>query len=360
MTHRVLLLACLLMALSTAGGGQEAGPVGPSVEAGQEIGKEDIQPTLEGDAVKEHHEGINPSGPSNQQNGPKESIAIESNAAVDIKSVEPVDEDQWNENGADPSEEVDRERRDLHAQESMASSATFMVYVTIASTALTAFALVFIRLTYLQTRRAADYTEQMLASAIETANAAKEQVTITKEVGEIQARAFVDVTFARLRFDRGKISLSIKSQNFGSSPAFSIKYIVVFRADYSDPTIVETCTDLPSETAFGYRTLAAGEYEETIIPVSTQSEYSGDIWRKSDGPIRQIDVLIEYKTAFDRQRRTFDRESSVCLRRTPDERGVYDDPAPSRGVSFPLEISSPYNGSWMHRYEVYGREAHGA
>ncbi|MEM6901181.1 MAG: hypothetical protein AAF583_15605 [Pseudomonadota bacterium] len=354
MTHRVLLLACVLMALSTTGSDQEAEPVGPSVETGQEIGDKDIQPTVEVEAVKEHHEDINPSGPSNEPEGAEEGNAIESNAAVDIKPSEPIEEDHWNENSAKPREEVERERRDLHAQESMARSATSMVYVAIVSTVLTGLALFFIWLTYLQTKRAADYTAGMLHEARLTTEAARKQIEVTQRIAEIQTRAFLTIESAEMAYERGRRYVRLILKNIGNSPARHVEAVFLARSDSwavggsRPPTLPVKPNRQPLTPAMG-----AGISGEYTVGLTQAGVYCRRDQRTAGLLIRRVEMIVEYQTEFDVQRSTVDRDMAVFLVSVIESEArqiTQAEPGADEVVSFPMLISEPLAGTWMDWY----------
>lgn len=115
-----------------------------------------------------------------------------------------------------------QETRDLMAQEGMAWWAEWMFYAAAATVILTFVALFAIIRTLHHTRRAADYTRDMLVEARATTNAAKETVKSSREIGEAQARAYCSVSDVKIAFIKGKGKLSMNAKNSGNSPADTI------------------------------------------------------------------------------------------------------------------------------------------
>lgn len=152
-----------------------------------------------------------------------------------------------------PSEQEDREKRDLIAQEDMAASAMMMFWATVASVVLTAAALVTIAITLYYTKRAADHAKSMVveaekttAAAIISAKATEIAATAAKEANEVARRQFeagfkpwlivkisgpyVDTSTSIERLSDSEpqrwveISPRISIANVGDMPATIVKY----------------------------------------------------------------------------------------------------------------------------------------
>lgn len=152
----------------------------------------------------------------------------EDNNAVDIspflKGIETaIGNIVPSENENERQGQQEREIRDLDAQEGMVVWAKGMFWVTIATVFLTFAALVAIIVTLGHTKRAADSAEEMVDEAKKTTKAAFDTVTVTREMGEIQARAYVGIKSLifepgkPVRQDKWTVRPSIK--NFGQSLA---------------------------------------------------------------------------------------------------------------------------------------------
>jgi len=117
-----------------------------------------------------------------------------------------------------------RENRDLEAQESMAQWAESMFYATAATVALTLAALFAIVRTLHHTRRAADYTGDMLTEAQATTKAAQASIELTRDMAEIELRAHLVPFGVRVltEFTNEKISgylFQVIVKNTGQTPA---------------------------------------------------------------------------------------------------------------------------------------------
>jgi len=129
-----------------------------------------------------------------------------------------------------------REKRDLKAQESMAESAVGMLYATFATVVLTFAALIAIIRTLHHTRRAADYTGDMLEEAKKATVAAEGAVEVTRDIGEKQVRAYLHVTdFSFSVGKTGEIGATISVANAGQSPAVNVRASVKFEHDGKTP-----------------------------------------------------------------------------------------------------------------------------
>lgn len=121
------------------------------------------------------------------------------------------------ENKAGRQESETREKRDLAAQEAMATWAKWTVILTFA-------ALVAIIRTLHHTRRAADYADAMVKEAKETTKAAIEATAVTREIGERQTRAYICIDSAVLKEPvlGNPIQASVTFKNTGQSPAYNV------------------------------------------------------------------------------------------------------------------------------------------
>lgn len=104
--------------------------------------------------------------------------------------------------------QMERDGRDLDAQEAMAKWAFWMFVATAATVILTFIALVAIVRTLHHTRRAADY--------------AKEGVEITQQIGQAEVSAYVYCTAASYERRKDSITVVLELSNVGNSPASDV------------------------------------------------------------------------------------------------------------------------------------------
>jgi hypothetical protein len=189
------------------------------------------------------------------ENGPKDeaSTATSDNAAdaeqedaeslsTALNSIESAirdliaDEDQVAQDAQDS-----KERRDLQAQEGMALWAMLMFFAAAATVLLTYLALRAIVKTLDQTKRAADYTKDMLEEAERATKAAMDGVAATRDIGEKQVRAYLHVKTVSFCIGKneGEVGATISVANAGQSPAIGVKVTIVFENDGKEPAILK-------------------------------------------------------------------------------------------------------------------------
>lgn len=184
-----------------------------------------------------------------------------------------------------------RESRDLEAQEGMAHWAEWMFYATGATVALTFAALLAIIRTLHHTRRAADYTKDMLVEANRSAVAAEGAVAATRDIGEKQVRAYLhvkNVSFCIGKND-GEVGATISVANAGQSPAIGVKATIVFENDGKEPVIFnmpmpniaanseQTRTNKPIKQATTGRGLAGANRVTTYVTVEAMDVFNQEI-----------------------------------------------------------------------------------
>jgi len=124
-----------------------------------------------------------------------------------------------------------RERADLEAQEEMAFWAEGMFWATAAAVLLTGIGIVLIWRTLLHNRRAAEASRQMVKeartateAAVEAADAAKDTVEVTSDIGRKQLRAYVGIAAIGIsKLDQKPVVCDVMIQNFGQTPAYEFR-----------------------------------------------------------------------------------------------------------------------------------------
>ena len=145
------------------------------------------------------------------------------------------------EDKVEASRKQDAESRDLNAQEAMAKWAFLMTIATIGGVIATFVGLVLIGKTLHHTRRAADYTRDMLKEADRSAAAAEGAVAATRDIGEKQVRAYLhvkDFSFCIGKKD-GEIGATVSVANAGQSPAIGVKAVIAFQSHRQEPVILD-------------------------------------------------------------------------------------------------------------------------
>lgn len=135
----------------------------------------------------------------------------------------------------------ENERRDLAAQEQMAVWSFWMTLATIGGVIATFVGLALIAITLHHTKRAADYTKEMLREAERSAAAAEGAVAATRDVGEKQVRAYLHIKDIRVILGRkpGQIGIGITVANAGQSPAIAVGATIRIEARSRDFVALE-------------------------------------------------------------------------------------------------------------------------
>lgn len=119
----------------------------------------------------------------------------------------------------------DRERRDLDAQVGMALWAKRMFFATLATVVLTFIALFAIIKTPKHTRRAADSAMIMAVETGRATKAARAAVAVTREIGEIQTRAYVGVARCKFILECYEAEILSEFTNTGNTPATGLRIV---------------------------------------------------------------------------------------------------------------------------------------
>jgi len=116
-----------------------------------------------------------------------------------------------------------REKDDLEAQQNMAFWAKFMFWATVAAVIVTGMGVALVGFTLRHTRRAADYAGDMVKEAKLTTAAANETISVTRDIGQKQARAYVGIGTVTVKMnDDGIIGAVVEIENTGQTPALNV------------------------------------------------------------------------------------------------------------------------------------------
>lgn len=217
------------------------------------------------------------------------------------------------------TDEVDREKNDLQAQQDMAKWARLMYAVTAITTALTGVGVILLGFTLHFTKRAAIAGDQMVREAVATTKAAEASVAETRKATELsqamvaasettakhQLRAYVAVVKVEiLETDTGNMpNIFVKAKNFGQTPAYNL----VHRQDYRflGRKAPFDCEVSPQRT--GKMDLAPSQEmtRGTLIPVATWTANKSLLETNLGADPNAVDLYvfgeITYDTAFEKQ-----------------------------------------------------------
>lgn len=117
----------------------------------------------------------------------------------------------------------EREIRDLNAQMEMALWAKRMTWATVAGILLTFVGLVLIGLTLRYTKKAAEHSASMVEEAQHATKAAEETVKVTREIGQAQVMAYLNVEYCHIiKTGANEFGLHVGFKNSGQTPARNV------------------------------------------------------------------------------------------------------------------------------------------
>ena len=114
---------------------------------------------------------------------------------------------------------------DLRAQQAMADAAWAMFWATSVGVAVGISSLALLLLTVRYTKQAADAAVQAVSEAREGTSAAREAVSETRRIGEVQARAYIDVKVTNVTFlaTPQRVTWTVDALNSGATPARNVR-----------------------------------------------------------------------------------------------------------------------------------------
>lgn len=191
---------------------------------------QDNQSVFETDPITEprHEAGTNAEGENADQQSasPLNEVAIFERLGRLEATIETVRSDQKGDG------QIDREVRDLQAQEDMAFWAKAMFWATAGTVVLTLLALLALIRTLHHTRRAADYAKDMVDEAKNTTTAAVESLRLTEKHGRAQLRAYLTLKECSVpdSIPDGFLGVRFLVENSGQTPANIRRICTVARA----------------------------------------------------------------------------------------------------------------------------------
>lgn len=232
--------------------------------------------------------------------------------------------------------EWEYETRNLHAQESIALSTFWMLVATVSAFFAILGTLYFTGIT---ARQSIIMAEQARLST----EAARAAVQVTREMGEIQTRAYLTATAASIIQTPGQPDrLEVAVRNSGQSPAYAVSLI------YAESRPEQGLRGASGSSGHSVRiypefgVIAAGGREAFSINLGFVAEGPGRV-PGVEGGARVLDALIEYQTIFQKGSKRFDRETAFTL--TPDSGG------PDSGTQR-MKIWTNFECDWIDWYRA--------
>lgn len=201
----------------------------------------------------------------------------------------------------DAVEEQRRAEEDLRAQNNMARSTLWMMWASIFAVILTFVGVVYVRRTLDQT--------------VAANSAAQAAVSVTREIGKAQVRAYLSISDARVVnvYLSGHPKLILKVRNTGQSPAWGCRTVGYFGIIESNPhthKFKSNGTPKMSETEVG-----AGLSVEQHMPLGRKLSQH-DIERLKAGDVTFLaGCIVTYKDVFGTTHRMIARLHSPPLER---------------------------------------------
>lgn len=250
------------------------------------------------------------------------------------------------------------QRRDLEAQESMASAAWAMFWSAVMQVAIGGLSIYLIFLTLRETRRTLAEAEKATKASQDAADAAMKSIDVSRDIADAHARPWVSVDCSITEgFQRGTTQYGIDgfylniraiAKNHGSSPATN----VIFRAETGIPTaksgdlMTKFCDrfrDIPDQTLDAIFPGETKEFSHLVfLPIPDIAAYLETVEFKAVSPA--VYGLIHYKslhTSGIRQTRFHYGLSEIrkegCFSFTPD---LDDWPRKNIALTGPLGIAA--------------------
>jgi len=160
---------------------------------------------------KQNSEGYNTNSNEHVKYAPNSHIRLEDIETAVKNLVEPTSE-------VDNKDKIQREKDDLHAQETVANYTRYMFWSSIAGLFLTAIGIYFIWRTFNQTKDAIRVASASNVSAERAAQAASASVEVARQIGQAEVRSYLSASDAEWAVDSKHIIFNIRINNIGMTP----------------------------------------------------------------------------------------------------------------------------------------------
>lgn len=260
------------------------------------------------------------------------------------------------EDKAEKERREDQQSRDLQAQEDMAVWAGKMFWATVATAALTLFGLILIGKTLRYTRIAADHTEEMLAEAKETTNAANLAAkaaevanTHAAKFAEMDTRAYLtasDVSLIASDNENG-IFVEVTIRNVGKSPAYNVtavRFCICEAAQNLGEPISGIPEIGPERTLVAV--LAPGADAICSFPIFLNHAVDSSLVERPGEKVECVEVMIAYQSIYDVTRKQFSGDLGLAIE-------LHDDLIEEVSLSEKVKIdhfSAGHRSGWMDYY----------
>ncbi|MDX8446572.1 hypothetical protein [Mesorhizobium captivum] len=186
--------------------------------------------------------------------------------------------------------------------------------------------------------------------------AAEDAVAVTREMGEIQTRAYLTVTGgAVVYFGSRDPQVYLKIRNAGNSPAFD----VVARYQRSNATVFNS-----KPTGKHVEGVVTSSPIAVVIPADSEAEYLLGAFGKTDEPDPgvpgagfNVDGLLEYQTVFDRKSGNIDTDSTYLLLFGPSRAAFTKAMQEGKELRLPMQLMPQFSSGWIVDYRRIVRSA---
>ncbi|QND65115.1 hypothetical protein HB777_15260 [Mesorhizobium loti] len=186
--------------------------------------------------------------------------------------------------------------------------------------------------------------------------AAEDAVATTREMGELQTRAYLSVTGGTVvYFGSRDPQVYLKIRNAGDSPAFDVV------ACYQRNNAVEFYSKPTGKHVEG---VVTNSPLAVVIPPHSEAEYLLGAFGKTDEPgpgIRSpgfnVDGLLEYQTIFDRKTGNVDMDSTYLFLFGPSRAAILKAMQDGKELRLPMQLMPQFSSGWIVDYRRIVRSA---
>ncbi|AZO15093.1 hypothetical protein EJ069_10340 [Mesorhizobium sp. M2A.F.Ca.ET.043.05.1.1] len=194
--------------------------------------------------------------------------------------------------------------------------------------------------------RAAQYTRDGAEHAGRSVKTAEVATEVSRQIGEAQARAYISVTKAWLENNANALpKIILQVRNSGQSPAYDLT--AVFRASSEQFDLDPPLTPLRVNSYVLADLFPAGADDRLAFGIHPNDIVDMTGKPTPDEKLQMVELILEYKTVFDRPRGQIDMDTAVRLL-IPNVL-TFTSNRPTR-QSQPVTVMTNFTASWIREY----------
>ncbi|RAZ79758.1 hypothetical protein DPM35_00150 [Mesorhizobium atlanticum] len=197
--------------------------------------------------------------------------------------------------------------------------------------------------------QAAKHTKTGADHAERSAKAAEDAITVSREIGEAQARAYISVTKAWFENNAKALpKIILQVRNSGQSPAYDLK--VVYRA-CTEPISVEPAPKPLNVNSYQLTELWPAGADDILAFAIHPDEVVDQTGKGAPGkPFAMVELILEYMTAFDRPRGGVDMDTAVRLLIPKVPKWAGADLTGTKSPRHPVPVMTNFIADWILEY----------